>query len=450
VSAEDLDDLLGANRARWNEISEYDDGLHNKWPPPYLPSEDADILAAEYNELITRSDLNVLPLVVDAMVDRLKVVGFRAGPKESESDEQVWSWWQKSHLDQRQVLIHRDAAGLRDGFVLVSPDGDEPKFAPQSPLRVAFELDPFDPMRVLRAAKMVNDRAWEYTEDAIISYVRGGRGTRWRIETVTEHAAGECPMVRFPNQLDSLGRSSSEIEPVMPVQRRIHQTVFDRLLLQRSQAWRQRWASGIVVDRDEEGKPLNPFKTGADRMLIGDNPDVKFGEFTQADLTGLLKAVQEDIQAVALITRTPPHYLPGSSISNISAEALTALEAALESRVGERQLLWGEAGEKAMRIGGRMVGREIDDSAEVIWANQELRSEAQRVDAALKLHSMGVPLEYLLERLSLTPNEIERVMKAVEKQKAQEAKAQAAAFGVNGIENDPAASNDDAPDAPAT
>lgn len=99
----------------------------------------------------------------------------------------------------------------------------------------------------------------------------------------------------------------------------------------------------------------------------------------------------------------------------------------------ERRLTWGESFEHAIRVGGKMVGYEIPDSAEVIWANIELRSEAQRVDAATKLHSIGVPLKYLLERLGLTRPEIQRVMQDAEEQAQMQAKAQAAAFGADGV-----------------
>ena len=65
----------------------------------------------------------------------------------------------------------------------------------------------------------------------------------------------------------------------------------------------------------------------------------------------------------------------------------------------------------------------------------ELRSEAQRVDAAVKLFSIGVPLEYLLEQLSLSPPEVARVMKMSDREATAKAKAQAAGFGVDGIED---------------
>ena len=435
----ELDDILSANAARFSALAPLDLALRNNWRPPYMPSEDRTRLAAEYNELIRRSELNVLRLVVDALVDRLHVVGFRLAAEEK-PDNTVWGWWQASSLDQRQILVHRDAASYGDGFVLVIPDGDRPMFKAESPLSMAVEFDPYEPTRVLKAAKQVGNRAWLYTDTEIVAFERAPAAwdQRWQITGRLEHAAGECPVIRFANNLDSMGRSMSEVEPVLSTAERLHQTIFDRMLLQRSQAWRQRWAAGIVIDEDEDGNPINPFKLGADQMLIGNTPDAKFGEFAQADLTGLLKAADEDIRAVALISRTPPHYLPSTSISNLSSETLVALEAALASKVSERKHLWGESWEHAMRIGGRMVGWDIGDGAEVVWENLELQSEAQRVDAAVKLKSIGVPLEYLLERLSLSPQEIERVMRQSEREALDDARAQAEAFGVRQV-IDPAA-----------
>lgn len=431
-----LEKLRQANVQRWEELRFIQKSLNNEWSPPYLPSEDYSSLAQEYNVLIERSKLNVLPLVVDALVDRLKVVGFRSDPESPEPDKVVWGWWRASHLNQKQGMVMHDAASYRDGFLLITPHGDRPDFTPISPLDLAVEYDTYNPSKILQAARFHKNLAWYYSPEEIVSLERAaGVEGGWKVLSSKKHAAGRCPIVRFGNNLDTQGNTSSEVEQAIPVQQRVHQTIMDRLLLQRAQAWRQRWASGVIVDRDENNEPINPFKTGADTILVAKSADTRFGEFSQANLDGLLRATDDDIRGIALITRTPPHYLPMSSISNISAETITALEAALESRVNTRKTDWGESFEESMQIGGSMVGVEISDEAEVTWGNLELRSEAQRVDAAVKLFSIGVPLEYLLEQLSLSPPEVARVMKMSDREATAKAKAQAAGFGVDGIED---------------
>jgi hypothetical protein len=98
--------------------------------------------------------------------------------------------------------------------------------------------------------------------------------------------------------------------------------------------------------------------------------------------------------------------------------------------VQQRQLAYGEAWESVFRMCGTLVNYELPQDAEVIWADLERRSDAQRVDGALKLHSMGLPLNYLLERLGLSPQTIERVLKDAEAEKKKLMEQSAAAFGL--------------------
>jgi hypothetical protein len=79
---------------------------------------------------------------------------------------------------------------------------------------------------------------------------------------------------------------------------------------------------------------------------------------------------------------------------------------------------------------GDLVDYTLPQDAEVVWADLERRSDAQRVDGALKLHSMGLPLNYLLERLGLSPQTIERVLADAEAEKKRAMEQSAAAFGL--------------------
>jgi hypothetical protein len=165
-------------------------------------------------------------------------------------------------------------------------------------------------------------------------------------------------------------------------------------------------------------------------LVVTENPDAKFGEWSESPFDAHLKAVEEDIRQAAAVSQTPPHLLTPTSISNISADALVALEAGLTAKVTERQLQWGESLEYAMKLGGQMVGYDIPEDSEVLWKDLERRSDAQRVDGVLKLRSMGLPMSYMLERLGLSPQAIERVLADYEAEQNRVAKAAAAAYGL--------------------
>ena len=81
--------------------------------------------------------------------------------------------------------------------------------------------------------------------------------------------------------------------------------------------------------------------------------------------------------------RLPPHLLAPHTISNISAEALVALEAGLTSKVQDRQLTFGEAWEDSLRIGGRMVGETVKDDIETVWANLSVAVMLRKLTAQL-------------------------------------------------------------------
>lgn len=432
---DDFRNVISRNATRIVEVRQLDDAMRSVFDKPYLPLDSQSRLAQEYNQLITRSETNVCEMMVEATSNRLKVTGIRTD-EDSEPDPVVWGWWKRSGLNQKQKLLWRDALGLGDGFLLVSTDDEfgpkTPRFTVESPLQIFPEYDSYDPMKVKRAAKVAGRYGWYYDDKQIWKFERDGiHATQWKlIEDPVEHNAGECPIVRIPNKVDSLGRSESEIDKVLPIQARINQSLFDRLLVQRHQSWRQLAVTGATIQRDADGKPIMPFETGANRLMVDENPDAKFYSFPEASLEGLLRSIQEDIAAAAMVTATPPQYLPQASISSVSQEAMVALEAAFVAKVDDRQAVFGESIERAMIIGGRMVGYDVPPSVQTVWAELQLRSLAQKVDAVVKLRSIGFPMRFIMETLGMTEDEIRRNLGEIEREANQRAAAEAAAFNV--------------------
>jgi hypothetical protein len=222
------------------------------------------------------------------------------------------------------------------------------------------------------------------------------------------------PLVNKP-QLDSEGRS--EIASIIPLNDAINKLVADMLIASEFGSYRQRWATGIEVPIDEEtGQELEPFKAAVDRLWIargsGDiNNPPKFGEFEQTDLSSFTTAVELLVQHVASESRTPYHYFMQHGGQPPSGESLKSSETGLVAKTTRKQRLLGEGWEEVISLAFRQIGDSekaaILDS-ETMWRDPESRTEAEHVDALIKMASLGVPHEILWEKWGATPVEIGR------------------------------------------
>jgi hypothetical protein len=228
---------------------------------------------------------------------------------------------------------------------------------------------------------------------------------------------GVVPLVPLVNkpQLDSEGRS--EIASIIPLNDAINKLVADMLIASEFGSYRQRWATGIEVPIDEEtGQELEPFKAAVDRLWIargsGDiNNPPKFGEFEQTDLSSFTTAVELLVQHVASESRTPYHYFMQHGGQPPSGESLKSSETGLVAKTTRKQRLLGEGWEEVISLAFRQIGDSekaaILDS-ETMWRDPESRTEAEHVDALIKMASLGVPHEILWEKWGATPVEIGR------------------------------------------
>jgi hypothetical protein len=99
------------------------------------------------------------------------------------------------------------------------------------------------------------------------------------IET-REHRVGLCPVVAFRNVPDLEGRAPGEVEPLMSVQDRINQTVFDTLVAQTFGSFKIRHVSGMAPQLDEHGQP-RPLAVDQRRFLMATDPDTRFGQLDE-------------------------------------------------------------------------------------------------------------------------------------------------------------------------
>ena len=404
--------LRAPEQDRLTCISNYVAGKHTS---VYVPAG----AKSEYRWLLDRAVVNMLPLVINVVAQNLYVDGYRRA--KSDDNAPAWKTWQANRMDGRQHGIHRSALKYGISYALVLPGDPVPVITPMSPRRMtAFYSDPVNDEWPIYAIEVTHEQvkgaggklkrrrqirlfddtsAYRFTSERdrkAIEY--GGR---------EDHNLGVCPVIRYRNEedLDEDQAVAGEVEPLIQIQDQINSTTFGLLMAQQYAAFRQRWVTGMAPPLDENGTPVEPFRSRVDGVFVAEDADTKFGEFGATDLNGYLKSREESIRSMATISQTPPYYLLGV-VSNLSAESLAAARDGLDRKTDERKSTFGESHEQTLRLAG-LAGQNKaaweDVAAQVVWRDTSTRSLAQTVDALGKMVSM----------LSIPPQEVWELLPGV-------------------------------------
>lgn len=430
---------------------------------PYMP-ETAD---QEYRQLADRAKTNVLNFVVVSSTQAMYVDQFRRGDESlsedatrplSRQDEATrqrnspeWDHWQHSRLDARQQAVYRSALIYGHSFVVTEkrkgkiiskglsplnttalfedPANDETPYIVATVTRWP-QHDPDDKDHVKGKAR-VWDGAYEYEA----AFSRLGDDDGVEVGPGKRHGANECPVTRFAAAVDLEGRTTGVVEPLIPLQDRLNQTVFDLLVVQSFASFKVRTVSGMAppvkrhgidaegnktddpekiveyeITLDGQGNPIpENINLNAKRFFWAEDAETKFNTLDETPLDGFLEAIKLGFQHIAALSQTPPHHLLGQ-IANLSAEALTAAETALMRKVEELQNVFGESWERVFRLAAEMGGTEGAENyhGEVIWRDMDAVGISQTADALGKLHDqLGVPRRGLWRRIpGVTGNEL--------------------------------------------
>lgn len=424
-----LEAKIQARTPRYRELTRYDIGNHP------LPEGD-ERCRTMFQAFQRKARSNYSKLVIEALLERLKIVGFRTGADSTdEADRKAWRIWQANRMDARAPLVHRSMLVNSHAYVMVGKSKDPargPIITPESPRQVAVETDPLDQLTTLAGAKIYQDKRLDATcavvglPDYVWTFIKPSSGT-WSVKDKQPNTAGVVPFVEFVNcpQLDhaendqygtnqyvrgAIGHGMSELCGVLDIQDRINDTILNRLVIAKVQAYRQRWVKGIKTE-DENGEPLDlPFIPGVDMLWAVEDVDAQFGDFQVTDLGPIMKAVEADIRDLAAISRTPPHYLL-NDIVNASGDTLKQAETGLAMKGWERIVTTSDSWERVMAIAGLYAGYEAltEPDTEVIWRDPETRTRAELADASVKEAAAGVTWRFRMERLGFSPQQIDRM-----------------------------------------
>jgi hypothetical protein len=334
--------------------------------------------------------------------------------------------WTRSRMGLRSGEVHKEALRCGDAYVIVWPDASgKATLFPNRAANIAVQYDDEGTGNILWAAKWwatrdkhvrVNlfypDRVERYVSkqeseivladaNAFVPFT-SAMSPGFSRQSVTPDATnanaeppeggthsailpnpyGIVPVFHFANNADLGDCGRSELEAAIPIQDGLNKSVLDMLVAMEFSAYRQRWAAGIEIDFDAEGKKLAPFKAGVEHLWIAENPQATFGDFAASDLEQFLKVKDSFRIDIASVTGTPLHYFVQESTGFASGVSLRQNETRFNAKVRDRQSAFGQVWEDAMRFALRIEGASDVDVA-IQWEDPAALSEKDVLEEKL-------------------------------------------------------------------
>ena len=204
------------------------------------------------------------------------------------------------------------------------------------------------------------------------------------------------PVISFRNRAQGTPYGMSEIQDVIPLQDALNKTLIDLIAVADTNAFPLLVALGFEIPDDFTISP------GA-LIQIPPSPDgnTDFKTVPGTNLDNFINVLQHLVMEIARISSTP---LSRFQISGqVAAEGtLKQQEAGLIAKVENKQVIFGNAWEDAMRMAIKMQNTfgtvKFDEDAPLttLWKPAAPRSDREQIETLLLKAQLGVPVEILL------------------------------------------------------
>lgn len=326
-------EALTAKGATYDVLWSYYDGTA---PLKYT----AERLREVFSKVDARFTENWCAVVIDAAMDRINLTGFQVANNEDATDA-LNDLFMATELNLDSDDAHLAALVCGEAFIVAWRDdvtGEVQAFY-NDPRLCHIEYAPDNPREKRWAAKWWLDEddyyhLTLYYPDHLEYYV-----TTNKAENVTnadafvpaEPAVASNPFGVVPvfHLRRDRRKVQSELASVLTTQDAVNKLLSDMMVAAEFGAFRQRY----VIAQAEPGRLKNsPNEIWAIPAGDGAGQPTQVGEFEQTDLSGYLTAIDKLASAIAIITRTPKHYIFAQG-GDPSGDALIAMEAPLNKKV---------------------------------------------------------------------------------------------------------------------
>jgi hypothetical protein len=386
-----------------------------------------------FGRLLAASALNFCEMAVNVVSARIEVAGFSAD--DAAVADAAWRAHQDLGLDGSLSVAYRQALVYGEAYLVSDPKAQT--VTVEDTRQMFVQKNPANPTQIKYAFKGWLDTttgfSWGILMEAdtittfrsrepsridpltglpsLLSPTLRAAGIDWQIVDEQPNPLARVPVFVLSHSPDANHRGRSALQSLIPIQDGINKLANDLIVASEFQAFRQRVLTGVEIPKNPEtGKPLPTIELEASmsRLWSFEPTDAKVTELSETSLANYSDAIRTLIGSFSTIAVLPPTYMvaaTGNHLSNVSGEAVAALELAHVARCEELQRQWRGPITEAMRLA---LG--IDGSLNVEWRPVQRPSLSTLGDYVVKAASIGVPKEELFRALGYSPTQIAKML----------------------------------------
>lgn len=369
---------------------------------------------------------NWCAVVVESVFDRLELTGWDA--KEKRLNDALDSLWEELQISLEAQEVHEAALVAGEGFIIAEKADDGTAMVYSNyPGNVVVFYETGNPRKKRYAAKWYYDEPFTrlilYYLDRIEHYFARGKPTEVAAftsfqedkESSGENEYGIIPVFHFRT---NRRMPKSELDNVFPLQDAINKLLSDMMVTAEFNAFPARY---IISNADIESLKNSPNEVWHLPAASADDQPTSVGTLDSANLANYSGQISELANSIAAITHTPKHYFFDSSSSQLSGEALIAMEAPLTKKVSKRRdfftPIWAELGSYLLLISG--YGEVSPKDITPNWKMPESVQPKTQAETRTENVKSGLPLKAALRLEGRSEDEIEQIMQEKEEEQTQ-------------------------------
>ena len=347
-------DAIAAKQPVQNSLFAYYDG---KQPTIYAGKYISGLLEGKSKSFTQ----NWCAMVIDSELDKLNLRGFSA--EKAATTKAMQAIWDTNEIDLESDSVHEAALITGESFAIVwADDGKNVEVYYNDPRMCHMQYNPEKPREKLWAAKR-----WVGIDGHMyITIYYPDRLEHWRssktadketsgssfdaIGEPVKNPYGEVPVFHFRSRRRN---AQSDLDNVTSLQDAVNVLLTDMMATAEYNAFPQRY---IISSGDLDELKNAPAEVWDLAQGVGGEGETKVGQFAAANLNIYTDAIDKLASSIGVITRTPKHYFFGEGGSNLSGEALIAMEAPLNAKVTDRidvlTPVWRKLMAFALTVGG--------------------------------------------------------------------------------------------------